>query len=188
MMHVVTRGMEEAERMLQGIPGAVPRATSRAINRAMTQTRTEAVRRVRAEYHGKASDIRDTMRIQRASPGSLHGMLESVGSPIRLTQFRVTPRQPTAGMKRKRAVNAAVLKRGGGTIRGAFVARMSSGFIGVFNRGTKARLPIYNRYGPSAAQMLSKDVVQIDVEDKMVEVFTRRLDHEINNILGGILA
>lgn len=179
-------GIEEAERLLQGLPGAVPRATSRAMNRAMTQSRTEAVRRVRDEYHGKASDIRDTMRIYRASPGDLHAKLESVGSPIRITQFRVTPRKPTAQMKRKRPVKVSVLKRGGGTIKGAFVARMSSGFVGVFNRGTKARLPIYNRYGPSAAQMLSKDVVQIDVEDKMVEVFERRLDHEVQNILGGI--
>lgn len=176
-------GVEEAEKLLQGIPGAAPRAASRAINRALTQTRTAGVRRVREEYHGKASDIRSTMKIIRSRPGDLHGAVESVGSPIRLTNFKVSPTRP---LKRKRPVKAAVLKRGGGgTIKGAFIARMQNGFVGVFNRRTKKSYPIQLRYGPSAAQMLSRDSINVDVTDKMLEVFARRMDHEVNNILRG---
>jgi hypothetical protein len=173
--------MEYAERMLRNIPGAAKRAAANAINRASESARTEAARKVRELYYIKQSDVTSTIKLYRATPEDLSSVVVSRGNLLALSKFRVTPSQPQPN--RRRPIIVRVKRGSGGIITGAFVARMSSGHIGVFNRIGKTRLPIIQRYGPSVPQMLGNPSVTNWVEQKAYETLDKRLDHEINRIL-----
>lgn len=70
-------------------------------------------------------------------------------------------------------------------IRGAFLARMKSGHLGVFNRVENGKFPIVQRYGPSVPQMLENANVQKYVEDRATEMLAKRMEHEIDRMLKG---
>ena len=183
MINIRAEHIERADALLRHIPGAAPKAMARAINRAAESARTEAARKAREEYYIKHKDIIDTIKLRRATPGDLSAEVVSTGSVIPLTKFRVTPKSPQP--KRKAPLIARVKRGAGGPITGAFVARLSSGHVGVFNRVSKARLPIVQRYGPSVPQMLGSPTVTGWVEQKAAETLEKRLDHEINRVLEG---
>lgn len=172
--------IERAIAMLSHIPGAAPKAIANAVNRAAETARTEASRKVRELYYIKHGDVISTIIIKKATPSDIAAAVVSRGSPIALTKFRVTPRQP-----RRAPVIARVKRGGGGLVASAFVARMGSGHVGVFNRVGTARFPIVQRYGPSVPQMLGSPTVTAWVEQKAKEKLNQRLDHEINRILEG---
>lgn len=173
--------IERAMAVLSHIPGAAPKAMANAINRAAETAKTEAARKVREKYYIKHRDVVSTIRITKANSSNLAASVVSRGSPVTLTKFRVTPRQPQP--KRKAPVIARVTKGIGGPIQGAFVARVASGHVGLFNRVGPARLPIIQRYGPSVPQMLGNETVTQWVEEKAKKRLEERLDHEINRIL-----
>jgi len=166
---------------LSHIPGAAPQAIANAINRASETARTEAARKVRELYYIKHGDVISTINIKKATPSDLAAAVISRGSPIALTKFQVTPRQPQPG--RRTPVIARVKRGGGGPVASAFVARMASGHVGVFNRVGQSRFPLTQRYGPSVPQTLGSPTVNQWVEQKATEKLDERLDHEINRIL-----
>lgn len=173
-----------AMRTLSHIPGAAPKAIAKALNRASETAKTEAARKVRESYYIKHGDILRTIKLKKATPSNLSSMVISTGRPIALAKFKITPARPSS--KRKSPIIARVKKGEGGPIAHAFVARMKSGHVGVFNRVGKSSKPIDQRYGPSVPQMLGSSTVTGWVEQKSREKLTERLEHEINRVLGGV--
>ena len=166
---------------LSHIPGAAPSAIANAINRASETARTEAARKVRESYYIKHGDVIGAINIKKATPGDLAAAVIAKGGPIALTKFQVTPRQPQPG--RRAPVIARVKRGGGGPVARAFVTKMASGHVGVFNRVGQSRFPLTQRYGPSVPQMLGSPTVTQWVEQKATEKLDERLNHEITRIL-----
>jgi hypothetical protein len=177
MIELSIEHMERLEQALQETPEKIPRAAARAINRAAYTARTEAGRKVREIYRIKHSDVIKTIRIYGADERDLSATVISRGHTIPLYRFKVTPRsvQP----KRKKPIYASVKKGQGGPIKSAFVARMKNGYIGVFKRVGKLRLPIEGLYGPSVPQMIGSNNVSRWVEEKALETLDKRIEHEI---------
>lgn len=182
MIEVDVGQMENIERLLGHIPGAVPKAVSRAINRAIDSVKTEAARKVRETYYIKNKDIMDTVKVKKSSPSDLMAEFVSRGSAMPVIKFQVNPKKPQP--KRKKQIIVRVKRGEGGTIMGAFVAKMRNGRIGVYNRVGRARFPIVERYGPAVPQMLGEDGVREYIESKAQETLEKRLDHEIDRLLG----
>jgi hypothetical protein len=174
-----------AEAVLKHIPGGAPKAIANALNRVAEGVRTEAVRKVRERYYIRARDVNETIRIKKATPEDPVVIIRSTGSPLALSKFRINPAKPPS-KRRKTPIIARVVKGAGGSIRGAFVARMASGHIGVFHRAGKARLPIVERFGPSVPQMLGHESVTRYIEEQARERLESRLDHEIERMLRGV--
>lgn len=182
MIELTAEQIEKAERALENIPDGVPKVIVRAINRAAESARTEASRKVREKYYVKHSDVISTIKIYKASPADYSATIISKGHVLALPKFRVTPREPEP--KRKKSIIVRVKRGGGGPLPGAFVAQMKSGHVGVFKRVGKPRLPIEQKYGPSVPQMLGSPSVSQWIEEKAQETLEKRLDHEINRLLG----
>lgn len=183
MIQFTAEQIEKAQEALKFVPEKLPGVLSRAINRAAESARTEAGRKAREQYYIKQRDVVSTIRIRQATPDDLAAIVISRGNLVPLTKFRVTPNRPQP--TRKSPIIVRVKKGGGGPIKHAFVARMRSGHLGVFNRAGKKRLPIMERYGPSVPEMLNSDTVSQYVEAKASEVLEKRLEHEIERVLGG---
>ncbi|GAV24804.1 hypothetical protein ciss_07370 [Carboxydothermus islandicus] len=185
MITVSAEQMKRAELLLKGIPKGVEKAVAAALNRAAEGARTVAIKKVRERYYIKAKDVRDTIEIKKATISNPVALIRASGSPIALSKFRITPSAPPA-KRRKKPIIARVVRGEGGPIKGAFVARMQSGHIGVFRRIGKERLPITELYGPSVPQMLGHETVTEYVEQIARERLESRLEHEINRILRGV--
>lgn len=182
MIELRMEHMERLEAALSETPEKIPRAASRAINRAAYTARTEAARKAREEYIIRHGDVINTINIYPASETDLSATVVSRGSVIPLIKFRVSPKKPQP--KRKKPLIAVVKKGEGGPIARAFTAQMrSSGYIGVFQRVGKSRLPIRQLYGPSVPQMIGSRNVSQWVEEKAQEKLEERLEHEISRVL-----
>ena len=80
---------------------------------------------------------------------------------------------------------AEVLKGGGAVFESAFIAKMESGHTGIFERITSRRLPIEEKMGLSAAQMVQNEVIMDQLTQEAQEKVDERLNHEIERILNG---
>jgi hypothetical protein len=112
--------------------GAVPspkdeiRGIVRALNRTAAQARTGGGRMLRASgYNIKASAIKRSFTIERATPSRLAVTLRATGRPITLINY--------GAQQTKKGVTVRV-KNGRKTRRHAFIATMPNGHKGVFER------------------------------------------------------
>lgn len=160
------------------------RAVVRALNKTAAQARTGAVRAVRASgYNIKASAIRRSFRIERATPSRLAVTLRATGAPVPLINY--------GAVQTKKGVNVRV-KNGSDTFRHAFIATMPNGHKGVFERkGTEHKrvtkggrsyesgLPIRELYGPSIPDALTNDAVQKALAQTIASKYPAILAHEL---------
>lgn len=185
MITVSAGQLERAEVLLKNIPNGVSRAIVPALNRAAEGARADAVKKVRERYYIKASDVRAAIKITKATYESQAAIVHASGQPIPLSKFRITPAKPPA-KRRKSPIIVRVVRGEGGPVKGAFVARMRSGYIGIFHRAGRARLPIVQRFGPSVPQMLGHESVVNYIEQRAQELLESRLEHEIERLLRGV--
>lgn len=177
--------IERAELLLKNIPGGIDKAVVRAINRSVDRAQTATVKKVRDRYYIKAGDVRKTIKVKKANYSDQIAIIRSTGSPVALSKFKITPSKPPQ-KRTKKPVRARVVKGEGGELkRRAFVAKMKSGHIGVFERAGKSRYPINQFYGPSVPQMLGHKSVVTYVKERAKEQLVSRLDHEIERLLRG---
>ena len=176
-LRVTTPDISRLQREVGRVPQGLRRALSMALNRTITGSRTDATRIITGDMFVRARDVRQTMRVGKASRARLSAYLRLRGKgSLPLIDFNVRPRAP--GVRRpKVGVAARVLRTSqAARIPGAFIARMRSGHVGVFERTTDSRLPIRELFGPSFIRHLGKD-------DKAAELQRRadvRLSKEIH--------
>jgi len=164
--------------------GEEQKAVVRALNKTAIQARTAASQEVRAAgYNIKASAIKSSFAIQKASRGKLVVTLKSTGRPIALINY--------GARQGKNGVSVQV-KAGRSVLRHAFVATMQNGHRGVFERTGKTHkkvmrngkmirsgLPIKELYGPSIPQSLANEAVNKAIMAKIRQKFPQILRHEL---------
>ncbi|WP_028536640.1 phage tail protein [Paludibacterium yongneupense] len=162
----------------------VNKAAVRAINKTAMQARTESVRAVRtAGYNIKASAVRNSFKLQRATKNNLTAVLTSTGKPIALIDYGA--RQVGSGV-------SVAVKNGRKIINHAFIAKMRSGHKGVFVRigkshrtvvrnGKRVRtgLPVKELFGPSVPTALANEKVQNAVKRLIKEKLPKIFAHEL---------
>lgn len=126
-----TAALKQAQDDLREIPNGLPRAMSGAINKTLPKLRTLLIGDVREQIDIKAGDVRDRMRIERASPSKLSGAVVIDRKAIPLIDFKAR--------QGKKGVTVSVRKGQRELLRGTFIATMKSGHVGVFER--KSRVP-----------------------------------------------
>lgn len=171
MIEVQIEGIEIFDQ-LKNSDKQLEKALYFAKNRALNTVKTELARGVPKKYDTKQKTIRDRTRVNKNT-----GEVSVKGSPIRLFKFRVTPTSP-----RRQLVTASV-KRVSKSLPHAFVAQMSNGHIGIFERSQESRYPIRQLYSVSAAQMAGNKEVLEGAMERASIVFDERLSHEIGRLL-----
>ena len=176
--------LKQATIGLQFVQKNIPKAFSAALNRVGQGVKTEASKKVRETYDIKAGDVKryGNIRITKANVGRLQLLLTSRGPNIPLIRFKTRPSKPPA--RQPKVLTASVKKSGGKPIPGAFVAAMRSGHIGVFKRSGKSRTPIGELYGPAVPVMLNEPGVSEHLQEEASRRMQKRLDHEVNRVLG----
>lgn len=183
MIEITSETIERTQTLLADIPKGAERAFSSAINRGLSHTKTQAFKQVKKVYAVKQNALNEATKtkIQKASTGNIAGYVSFSGVKIPLYKFQVTPKEPGTGQK----VRAGAMKGGGATFDSAFIAKMKNGHIGIFERTTSKRLPIEEKMGLSAAQMVQNEVIMDQLSKEAQEKVDERLKHEIDRILNG---
>lgn len=209
MIEITAKNIKEVEERLGSFRNKAPLVISRALNRAADNVKTNAAKKAREEYEIKAKDVKDTLRIIKANKSSLGAEVRSKGARIPLIKFKVKPNEPRPSRPPK-ILKVAVKKTSLKGLVGAFVAEMKNedtfgetGHIGVYERVkgkyikgheprpkkrgigmTKGREAIRQLFGPAVPQMLGNPEVKKYIENEAMKVYYKRLDHEIDHILG----
>ncbi|MCI6910800.1 MAG: phage tail protein [Veillonellaceae bacterium] len=188
MIEVDARGIEQAQELLKDIPGATKKAVSTALRKSLRNAKKEAVKKVRERYTiRKAGYVSRTIKMKVEN---MTGILSSKGPVNDLSYFKTNPKTvPKRRPPKGKYLYSQVVKGQGGTIAHAFLAKMKSGHVGVFQRAghgaSNASLPISKLAGPSTPQMLGSPSVTEFIAKKMLERMDKNLEHEIDAFLKG---
>ena len=162
----------------------VPKANRRAMNSAVRKAKTTAKRQLAIKRNLSAKQAESGLTIVFATEARASVAIKGRGSMLPLTALK----QGVSGPKQFPLGTKATVARGKRTlIKGAFIARMPSGHIGVFVRTKigggprrEPRLPIQEQVLPSIAHTL----VEPDVVDAILkqyrETYTPTLQKQLS--------
>lgn len=187
-------GIKNADRILRLLGTRAPKAIMRAMNRAIQGVKTDASREVRKEYNVRDRDVKETFTAHKASPENPSAIASFKGRAIRFGAFSPLPKEPpawkgvpVARRKPKAGVSLRIKKSRREVMAGTFMARMSTGHIGVFRRGTKEPLedtvPIYEPSAPSIPHFIDNEEIKDRLQTAAIARFNKTLDHETDRIL-----
>jgi hypothetical protein len=156
---------------------------SRAVNRAMVAGKTEAARRLSAEYTVLRRQVNEKVTTSKASSNRIEAAVTWRGGSLNLADFRVSPGKPQPS---KRPILRATVARGAGAqeYKGAFLIHTRRG-VQAFRRvaNNDGRYPVTGVWGPSIPQLLGGQNIRDAVEVRARAVLNDRIEHEINREL-----
>ena len=165
----------------------INKAINRAAKRAADTAKAETTRQLASEYTLPVSEIRGTITTRNVGGGKVGAVMNISSRPFALTKFEgVIPKEvmPPA----KGPVRAQVKKGGGAALSRAFVAKMKSGHVGVYEREGDKSFPIDQRFGPSTPGMFGREN-ETDINRAVMqlagETFDKRVQHELERLLNG---
>lgn len=153
-------------------------AVMRAMNRSALSGRQEAVSAIRDGYRVKANVVRRHFTITKAHLDELEALVSAKGNALPISAYAFRPKADTTGDKRK-LVRVAIKKDG--PLRPLPNAFVHNGQV--YRRKGKASYPIELVYGPAIPMLADNDPVRDRVHERMIEAFSKRLDHEVERIL-----
>lgn len=200
--------LERAEKMLTGIDGGMHKALRSAIQRTAGFLRTNSTKAIRERYAISAANIRanENVTIRYNYRDGAQVFITFAGQKIPLYRYDgASPAQPAYNTgkwvsvmingKEKRvhpgvAASGHQLKSTSPTrYENAFVARMKSEHIGIFERTggmtQNGSTEIKEIMGSSVPQMLGNKEVLEKLSHQAMEKFEERLDHEVLRIMNG---
>lgn len=203
--------IERAVNLLAGIEGGVDKAVKIAMRKAVARLRRSNVNAVRERYAISTSGIRENenVHVSYSYDKGVQAFVYFSGERIPLYRFDgASPRQPTKDTSERLPVmngenhwrliypsvsaSGHVLKSTSPyKFENAFVARMRSGHVGIFERTggmtSNSKDEIEELFGPSVPQMLGSEDVEKTLVDETMQSFEKDLDHNVLAILNGYM-
>jgi len=186
MIEIISdEAFERVKLILHGVPNGAEKALYGIISRATTTIKKVSLQGITTVYDIKPGAIKENTAIKlktQKADGGVVGTIHYSGVRIPLYRFAVSPKQPRQGatvrarQRRDRAMTV---------FQNAFVARMRSGHVGIFERDTRRRTPISEIMAVSTAQMAADSGVMRKAEEAAQETIVKRTEHEIHRILQG---
>ncbi len=184
MISISVKGENAVREALRGSPKKVNLVLSRAVNRTVTNVKSNISKQVRAEYVIKASDVKNSLHITKATASRPCAVVRSAGKKIDLTKFRISPKEPSP-QNPPRGGYKVQIKKGEGlkAVDRGFLA-YAKGSIGFFQRIGSSREPIKRLMGPSIPEMINHPKIIDYVEEQAGNMLESRLAHELERVMG----
>lgn len=186
-IQIANNALERANISLRRILSDCPKAVARAVNRTMDGMRTDAVRETTQKYFVKAKEVRSSITFRKATAGNLMGAMVSRGRRHSLADYQMMPKTPKPG---KRTPIKGAVKREGGlkSLRGFLVKRSGGKYFPFYRTGydpsSRQHGGIKSYISPSMPQIIKNEETIRAMERGAEERFSKRLDHEIMQLLG----
>lgn len=199
--------LAKAEKLLAGIPNGINQAVKSAMSRAVSHLRTNSAKAIRERYDITAANIRtnENVTIRYEYHEGVRAYIHFAGEKIPLYRFGgASPGAPTPLKDRWVKVMGMWFHPGApahghvlnstapALFEHAFVARMKSGHVGIFEsiywrHGDMGfdKGKLFEIKGPSVPTMLGQDEVKERLGEQTAEKFQERLPHEVIRLLNG---
>lgn len=162
--------INRAKRMLIDVPKGADKAIVNAINKSARTAVTGVIKGVKENYTVNPKQIRKSgFNVKRARAGALKAVITIKGKVLGLNNFKMSPTQPS-----KEVPFAQVKRKGGGKFLGAFVAKMKSGHIGIFERWQDGSDGKIHKYLKAEKPRRKKEVQE---KQKVVHLYENFMDH-----------
>lgn len=201
--NLVLLDADNAEWVIESMLGALgqvkqgfEKAGSRAINKTLKNGARITARMVTSEFPIKQAEVLDQLTMRTATYSNVEGELNFTGrGSLPLIRYVVGSAEPVPTMpkhfktpqaERVKGVKVKVKKSSGmSLLKSAFLAKMESGHVGVFERKDKADWysPITEMYGTTYLTYLQEDLVADELEERVFERFEQHLEHEATYVL-----
>lgn len=202
--------LDRAAKMLAGIDGGLEKAMRDAASRAASKIRSGSTAAVRERYAISAAEVRSNagVKIRYDYKNGVNAEVSFHGRKIPLYRFAgATPAQPAYDTSRwvKVPVRGEMAwvhpgcPASGHQLRStsparfenAFVARMKTGHVGIFERNGSATSDggdaVKEIMGSAVPQMVGSEEVREKLLKDAAEKFEERLDHNVMAILSGYM-
>lgn len=195
----VERGqLNKLKKKFKNTPNDVPKIVKKAINQSMKVARVEVADEAKERYTlKKKSDIKKHVYVERkATTSKLEGVMTFRGQKISLAKFKTSPAKPNPNKspeftKAKLLVDSSLKKlKGDDKSSKAFLAKMPSGHIGVFERmkGTsqksdKNKEKIKELAALSVPQMFNNDRIKTKVLGRAANSINEQIKKETKRVL-----
>jgi hypothetical protein len=197
-------GVEEA--LERYVPEVVRKATNATLNRVAVSARQTAIDLIQTEYNFKPRELRMYLLLSAKAKGySMEAVItgKKRGTPLFMfgaKQEGVTVRKKQAAYNRRARRRGALryggkvtvlVKRGGGRkvvspVEGVrpFIAKMTTGHIGVWARRGGSRLPIEQLYGPGVGGLFGSEKIMSAVKRRVLERWPKEFQHQLDFYAG----
>lgn len=195
----VERGqLNKLKKKFKNAPKDVPKIVKKAINQSMKVTRVDVADQAKTKYTlKKKSDIKQHVYVEKkATTSKLEGVMTFKGKKIALAKFKTSPakydpQKSVEFTKTKLLVDSSLKKlKGDDKSSKAFLAKMPSGHIGVFERmkGTKQKSDknkekIKELAALSVPQMFNNERVKTKVLGRAANSINEQITKETKRIL-----
>lgn len=175
--------LDRATKLLAGIPGGVYQAVGSAVKRSAQHGLTVGMKIVSQEYAIGQDQLKKYTKnintVVNDGAGSYEVTFGYRGNVIPLIQF-------DTNIDRSGRVATRVIKSSAKKILDhAFVAHVGA-HTGIFERETEKRMPITEKFGPSAVQAFYVHEETVDeMNTEIIKTYESRIDHEIDRVLNG---
>ena len=178
MAFSATIDLNPTQKALGIIKRAGPVAQMRSLNRAISTGRTHLSRIVSKDMGLKVGVVKKKMILAKAKKSLLRAAISASTKRIPLIDFGARGPEPSFG--KGKGVSA---KTGPSRKRypNAFIATVSSGHRGVFQRSAKGRLPVRELRGPSIGHVFDKH--QNEGKKITRAAFVKELEHQMRYAL-----
>ena len=182
-IHITDNALARANAALKKILAESPKAIARAVNRTMDGLRTDAVQETHKKYYVSAKEVRSSISFRKASAGNLMGAMVSRGKRHSLADYKLTPNTPGTG--KRKPLKGAVKREGGLKSLGpAFLVKRAGGRYFPFFRTGRGKYAMHSLISPSMPQIIKNEETVKVMEQGAEERFSKRLDHEVMQLLG----
>ena len=184
-MNVNTAQEALTKKQLKELGANAKKALADANNRAAAGMRTDGTRLIVKNSGLKRPLVFPAFKIIKASPKveNPQAKLLIKGPVIPLINNASRSAKPAKGKKKGGiTVNLGKSKE---TFKNAFIAKMPSGHIGIFERqrgklNSKGREAIKELFGPSVPQIADREEIVSEVSEKAQERFLKRFEQQFN--------
>ncbi len=166
----------KAEGLLAGLESLgrkMPAAVKRSLARTAKSARAELGTLISADTGLPARAVKLGVSVAIASDTKI--LLSASNRRVPLIEFKARGPEPSRGQGRGVSYS---LPGGRGRLKRAFIATMSNGHRGVFERFAGERLPIGEKFGPSLGGVFRKYLKP--VQERAQETLVANLRHEID--------
>lgn len=185
IIDIAEEGIDHAVRVLSDVNGGWQKAIGSALARAANAGKTIAKRAVTSEYTiSQGTFLKETKNInhfvrERGQTDGVAVVFGYAGYVIPLMKFNTAVGKD--GLVHTQVKRFGVRE----TLEHAFKAQMGH-HTGIYERVGLDRFPVNELYGPATPQMMySNEKVTDTIEEKAVETYEKRIDHEILRVMNG---
>lgn len=179
--------MAAVRSVLEDVRNGAERAIRNALNKTLTGAVALTAKRIGETVTLKSGMIKDNITKDKAKNYRLGAMMQIKSPPMPLAAFTTNPTAANFQIRKTgNGVSVKVWKKGPSVrFRHAFFARMPNGYIGLYERRDKKRLPIDEMRGPFLASIYEKTPgLSYEVEKTSAERLQTELARQVDYLLG----